>query len=292
MASVLVLTSNKFRARKYVCPWIAHGIESCGDKVKRITADAYREPCSDVLVFYGFDGSRGSKIALAFEDYKAAGLTAVYIDLGYFKMREVYGRYGYHRFSVNDRHPTAHVQLRKHPQDRADTVGVKVSKHMKQGENILLCGMSDKASAFDGATGWEQRAITEIRKHTDRPIIYRPKPQPRRKPQLPPIAGVGYSNPVYVPDIKTDLARSWAVVSHHSNAGLDALCVGVPCFQDEGVAGVLGLSDLSKIEQPHLPSYDERRQLMNDVCYTQWNCKLEFANGQAWRHFKDEGLVP
>lgn len=286
---VLVLESRKFRARTKVCPQLAEGIELCGDKVIRMRADSYLEPVSDVVIFYGFDGSRESKIAQAFDDYRREGKKAVYVDLGYFNPA---GRYGFHRFSINDRHPNAHFRLVKHPRDRADAVGVRVSKHMQQGENILLCGCSVKAAAFDGVQGWEQQAIAEIRAVTDRPIVYRPKPQKMSKPQLPPIKGVGYSNPAEVRSIQTELHNCWAVVSHHSNAGLDALCVGVPCFQDDGAALVLGHRDLSLIENPMLPTYDERRQLMNDVCYTQFNAKTEFSNGLFWRHFKDEGLVP
>jgi len=286
---VLVLESRKFRARTKVCPQLAQGIERTGDKVVRLRADAYQEPIGDAVIFYGFDGSRDSKIAQAFDDYRKAGKKAIYVDLGYFNPA---GRYGYHRFSINARHPNAHFRLVKHPQDRADAVGVKISKRMQQGENILLCGCSTKAAAFDGVQGWERLAIDKIRLMTDRPIVYRPKPQKMSKPQLPPIEGVRYSNPAEVRSITTELQNCWAVVSHHSNAGLDALCLGVPCFQDDGAALELGLNDLSLIEKPFLPTYEERRQLMNDVCYTQFNAKTEFSNGLFWRHFKDEGLVP
>jgi hypothetical protein len=292
VASVLVLTSRKQRARNYICPWIASGAAKVGDKVQKIWAQDYIEPCTDVLVFYGFDGSRDSNISKAFGDYVTDGRKAVYIDVGYFKLKKELGRYRcYHRFSVNARHPDAYFQNIKHPQDRADRCHVRVEKKMRQGSRILLCGMSDKASAFDGAIGWEQAAINEIRKYTNRPIVYRPKPQREKNGQMPPIVGVGYSNPELVPSIQTELQNAWAVVSHHSNAGIDALCMGVPCFQDEGVASVLGLKDLALIENPRLPSYEERRQLMNDVCYAQFN-GFECEDGTAWRHLKDDGLIP
>lgn len=289
MPSVLVLASRKQRARK-ICPGLAEGAQLAGFKVKRLWSHEYTGPCTDILLHYGFDGSQESEIAGAFRDYVAAGLKAVYVDLGYFKNRAALGRYGdYHRFSINDRHPTAHFQSVTHPSDRADALGLKVAKKINQGNNIVLCGMSPKAAVFDDVIGWEEAAIVAMRKHTDRPIVYRPKPQRVKNGQLPPLLGTSYSDPI-TRKLEHELADAWAVVSHHSNAGLDALVAGVPCFQPAGVASVLGHADLSLIEKPILPSYEERRQLVNDVCYTQFN-GAEAAAGIAWRHFRDEGLL-
>jgi hypothetical protein len=288
MASVLVLSSRKRRAKE-ICPELVAGARRSGYRVQLLWADQYREPITDILMHYGFDGSRDSIIAKAHEDYKRAGLKAIYVDLGYFKNRAALGRYGdYHRFSINARHPDAYFQNVKHPGDRAAALRVRVAKRITQGRKIVVCGCSTKASAFDRVVGWEEQAITELRRHTDRPIVYRPKPQRAKYGQLPPIAGTEYSHPMSR-KLEHELVDAWAVVSHHSNAGLDALVAGVPCFQVEGVALSLGLDDLSKIETPRLPDADERQQLVNDVCYTQWNGR-EYE--QAWLHFKYEGLVP
>jgi hypothetical protein len=289
MATVLVLVSRKMRGKK-TSRWFARGCELAGDRVTRLAEEDYREPCTDIVLHYGFDGSRESKIAKANADYVATGRKAVYVDIGYFKRRDIFDRYeDYQRFAINDRHPTAYFQRVKHGPDRAVAHSIPMRATMNQGRKIVVCGMSTKASRFDYVEGWTEQAIVEIRKHTDRPIVYRPKPQRRKYGQLPPIAGTEYSDPV-LRRLEQELQDAWAVVSHHSNAGLDALIAGVPCFQPEGVASVLGLSDLSKIEQPLLPSYEERRQLINDVCYTQWNAG-EIDEGLAWRHFKDEGLL-
>ncbi len=291
MPSVLVLVSRKQQGRK-TAQWFARGCELVGDKVKRLSEEVYKEPISDVLVHYGFDGSRESSIAKAHADYVAAGLKAVYTDIGYFRRRDLFDRYhDYKRFAINDRHPTAYFQNFKHSSDRADAVlRVAIAPKMRQGKNIIVCGMSNKASAFDRVDGWTEWAIAELRRHTDRPIIYRPKPQRAKVGQYPPIAGAGYSDPLRR-RLEQELEDAWAVVSHHSNAGIDALIAGVPCFQPEGVASVLGLSDLAMIESPLRPSYEERWQLVNDVAYCQWNAN-EIEAGTAWRHMKGEELIP
>jgi hypothetical protein len=247
---------------------------------------------SDVALFYGFDGSRNSTIYKAFNDYKAAGGKAVYIDLGYFNDRMKDGRYGYHRFSVNARHPTAYFQKERHPGDRFAVHGRKIEPWKRgAGRNILVCGMSRKCAEFEGFQfeEWERKAIGALRLVTDRPIVYRPKPVRVREQPPPPIKGVGYSNP-RTTGIQAELRNAWAVVSHHSNAGIDGLLVGVPSFSDEGVATALGHTDVSLIEQPRQPSDEERRQFAWDVAYTQFHID-EMASGLAWRHLKNEGLV-
>ena len=252
MATVLVLASRASGGqRRYAQAW-RKGRGSPASRFKRLWSQEYREPCTEILLHYGFDGSQESEIARAFNDYVRAGLKAVYVDLGYFKNRHgerggrALGRYGdYHRFSINARHPTAHFQRVKHPPDRAEALGIKLAKKMRQGENIILCGMSPKASVFDDVIGWEEAAIVKIRKATARPIVYRPKPQRVETGSIAALARHELQRSDLDVRSRTSSIDAWAVVSHHSNAGLDALVAGVPCFQPEGVASVLGLADLS-----------------------------------------------
>jgi hypothetical protein len=287
-----LLVSRKFRARVKVMPDIEHGIKLVGDRVERIWANDYRGVFSDCLVFYGFDGSRQSQIAKAFEDYKAAGKPAVYLDLGYFNHKILDGRYGYHRFSVNDRHPTAYFQNKKHRLDRFTRHGRRIEPWRKPGKSIIVAGMSDKCAVFEGFKfeEWERSAIAKIKAVTDRPIVYRPKPQRKTVSQYPPIEGVRYSNPLKR-SLRDELQDAWAVVTHHSNAGIDALLAGVPCFTDEGVSSVISKADLSDIENPLIPTDAERTRFAADVAYCQFN-RPEMRDGTAWAHLKDEGLVP
>jgi hypothetical protein len=289
---VAVIVSRKFRARQKVCPDLVQGIHACGDKTVVFRADQYPGPHADVAIFYGFDGSRHSQLAKAFDDYKRAGKKAIYVDLGYFSQHWNGDRYGYHRFSINDRHPTAYFQNVKHLRDRFMVHGRRVAPDMKQGKNILLCGMSQKCAEFEGFKfeEWEREAIGKIRAVTDRPIVYRPKPKRKREPQSPPIECVSFSDPSRT-RIEQEFADAWAVVSHHSNACIDGLLAGVPSFSDEGVSTALGLSDLSMIESPRLPNIYDRLQFAYDVAYCQFN-RPEMRDGTAWRHFKDEGLIP
>lgn len=290
--TVGLIVSRKFRARQKVMPDMEQGIRHVGDNVKRIWAHDYREPFSDVAIFYGFDGTRDSKITQAFNEYRAIGRPAIYIDLGYFSQRWNGDRYGFHRFSVSNRHPTAYFQKFKHKSDRFKVHGRKIEAWKGNGRNIVLCGMSDKCARFEGYDfeEWEKAAIAKLRSVTDRPIIYRPKPQRKTGSQYPPIKGVEYSNPLNR-SLADELSDAWCVVSHHSNAGIDAILYGVPCYTDEGVGLAVGKKDLAEIESPRVPTDEERKQFAADVAYCQFN-RPEMRDGTAWRHFKDEGLVP
>ena len=106
MATVLVLVAAKRQGRR-TAEWFAHGAELAGYKAKRLAEANYTEPCSDILVHYGFDGSPDSAIARAHADYVRAGLKAVYADIGYFRMRgRPFDRYEDYQAVIDKRAPS------------------------------------------------------------------------------------------------------------------------------------------------------------------------------------------
>lgn len=258
------------------------GIEECGDNAVMREDDQYRGPKEPVAVFYGYEGN----LPRIMEDYRAAGLKAVFIDMGYWGRRHG-GRYtGYHKVSVNDRHPTAYFQEVDRSDRRVRGFGLKIKPWRDAGKYILLAGMSGRNAESIGIppNEWEFRAVEEIRKHTDRPILYRPKPSWRAARK---IHGTRHSPPeVSIHDALTDCH---AVVTHHSNAAIDGLIAGVPAFCWEGVATPMALQDLSQIETPYLP--EGREQWAANIAWCQWSVN-EMRSGAAWRHLKNAGLVP
>lgn len=274
---------------------MAEGIRRVGDKPRLINEEYKGTVDADAAVFYGFQPS----LRRCMRDYVLAGKHAVHIDLGYWSRRYRGNRYGYHRFSINSHHPVDYFQKVKHPQDRADELGITLEHWKNGGSYILLCGMSDKAAGVVGLGyhEWERDAVRQIAKVTKRPIWFRPKA--RKQGTYEKITGATLMPPrtrldekgYPISDIAVALADAFCVVSHHSNTGIDAIIAGVPCFQVDGVALPMGLSDFRKIETPKEPTQDERRQWANDVAYTQFNLE-EMRAGVPWRHFKNEGLIP
>lgn len=265
---------------------MAEGIARSGDFPAILVENDYESRHLvefDCAVFYGLEG----KTPALFRDF-AARSAAVYVDLGYWGRREG-GRWaGYHKVSVNARHPNAYFRAVAHPPDRLKRFHVE-PKRLRTGttgQHILLAGMGDKGARAEGFEPevWERWAITELRKHTSRPIIYRPKPSWKT---AKPIAGTIYSGKDR--EVGQDLQNCWAVVTHHSNVAVDALVAGIPVFCWGGVALEMGLQDLALIEAPAYPA--DVLQWMADLAYTQWSIG-EMKVGLPWRHLRKEGLVP
>jgi len=280
----VVVIHSEINRSKSICAAVLHGIDKLGDDVTLIDEKYYNGPGDeyDVAVFYGLRGN----LINAWRDYPRVGKKSVYIDLPYWGRDGIRGHYdGYHKFVVNGRHATKYLQRVKHPDDRFRAFGLEVKHWTYGGDHILVAGMSAKAAAVEGFGffEWERKAIKAIQKFTNRPIWFRPKTAlPAHL--IPDMPGVEIDNG----PLKESLKNCHAVVSHHSNVGIDALLGGVPIFTDEGVALRLGLSDLSKIETPRRE--DGRPQLMYDIAYTQFNGS-EMWEGIAWRHLREEGLV-
>jgi hypothetical protein len=269
------------RRSTLICNAMMEGIKSAGDEPRILHESQYAEPVVPIAVFYGLSGRMPKLLA----DYRAQGLKAVYIDLGYFGRHDG-GRWsGFHKLAINSRHPTEYFQRVAHSSRRADALKVRIHPWRPRAPYILLAGMGDKGALAEGfqPEEWERKAIDEIRKYTDRPIIYRPKPSWK---DAKPIEGTKFSPKDEL--LRRLLMDCHAVVTHHSNVAVDGLVDGIPAFCWEGVATPLSLQDLSKIEDPIRP--DTRRQWVNDLAYTQFSI-AEMHSGRAWRHLKDEGLI-
>lgn len=264
-----------------ICAAMHAGILAAGDAPRLKPEASYTSPAASVAVFYGF----GGKLPNVMADYRAAGLATVFIDLGYFGRLEGGRLEGYHKVSVNARHPDAYFQRRCHDASRLTPFDITL-RPWGRGRSILVAGMSCKHARSDGLgpQQWEQEAIAALRKFTDRPICYRPKPNDR---SARPIAGVGYSGPNE--PLASALTDCHAVVTHHSNVAIDGAIAGVPSFSQAGVGTAIGLQDLAQIEAPIYPKH--REQWLADITWCQWTV-AEMRSGAVWRHLKDEGLIP
>jgi hypothetical protein len=280
MIDVAVYQLPSHRRSRVITEAMLKGIAAAGDRPRQRWANQYRGPEAPVGVLYGLEGLAPR----IFRDHQRAG-GLVFVDLGYWGRREG-GRWtGYHKVVVNERHPTAYFQRRPHDFDRAARLELKAQPWRSSGRHVLLCGMSDKGAQACGFAPeqWERETIARLLKATDRPIVYRPKPSWYGSRPLP---GAGYSPREET--FEQALADAWCVVSHHSNCNVDGLLAGVPSFCVEGVAAPLSETDLTKIETPRRPG--GREQWIADLAYTQWTVD-EIAQGKAWRHLKDEGLL-
>jgi hypothetical protein len=282
VTTVAVYRFPHSRRSTFCATAMASGIRTTGDQVhERVMTQYPGKPDTDIAVFYGFNKP-------LMDDYRNAGRKFIYVDLGYWA-RE--GQLGHHKLGINSRHPTEYFQRRAHASDRFRRLNVTIQPWRKSSPDapILLCGMSAKGALAEGfhPEEWERKAVAEMRKHTTRRIIYRPKPNWHASK---PIDGADYQKgDSQGRDVPAALRNVHAVVTHHSNVALDALIAGVPVFVMDGICLPLALSDLSKIDTPIYP--DGREQWAYDAAYTQWTV-AEMTSGAPWRHLKSEELVP
>jgi len=209
----------------------------------------------------------------------------VYYDKGYFNrgwktdVPDVY-----YRFSVNSFHPLDYFQSVPRPSDRWNKLGIELKKPQKNGRHVIFAGCSWKFARWHDfeITEYATRVISEIKRYTDRPIVYRPKVSSQ---QPPPIPGTVYSYDER--KIHEELQGAHALVTFSSNAAVDAIFAGVPAFVlGPGIARAISNADLSKIETPYFPSEKERLQWCWDIAYCQWRLD-EMRSGAVWEYVRE-----
>lgn len=270
------------KIQEQVADALGKGIVANGHEVK-ILHDKKYSTAFDGIAFYGMSVPH----ITACKEYRSAGKPVVIVDLGYLGSdRGTNG--GYLKVAVNYWHPTKYFQKVKHLGDRLVPFKLNIKPMRKNGSSILLAGIGPKSAVLYGMRhqSWDEHAVSEIKKHTDRKIVYRVKPSGIAS--FKPIPGTVMSDPLK--PLNQQLQGIWAVVTHHSNVAVDGIIEGIPCFVNDGVSSAIGLSDLSQIESPRMPKPVEQQQFLADLAYTQWTLK-EIASGKTWRHFEKEGLL-
>ncbi len=280
MSDIAFFASGNRRSRTLYGAF-AQGLARHGKNLTVIHADNYVGIQSDIAVFYGLVGN----LKRIYHEYRAAGKTTIFFDLGYWGRLDD-GRYlGYHRTVVNGLHTTL-PHDKKYSDDRWRQLGLfEALATPESGEYIILAGQSAKAAwVYDMAPEeWERAAIKKLREKTDLPIYYHPKLSWR---DAKPIEGT-----IYWPHpIGELLSRAHALVTHHSNSSLAALANGVPVFMEDGIARSLAKQDLLQILEPRTPSSEEVNQLFAGAAYWQWKVS-EIARGHLWSHLQNEGVV-
>lgn len=289
---------------KVIAQAMYEGVLRSGDKASLVDGWKYEtgHPTGDVAIFYGYK-SNGREI---FNDYLAAGKHVIFIDLGYWGRRHG-GRYtGFHRFSVDSRHPSNHVMKKDMPADRLNVLrtlhaaDMKLPKPLglitkdtdfevkpwhKNGEYIVLAGMQKKScdSYKLDYMEWETKAVNILKAHSKRPIVYRPKPKDDDAREIPGTIFSGRDE-----KLAKLFKSAWAIVTHHSNVAVDAVVEGIPIFCYDGIAKPMGSDDLTKIETPNLTG--NRQQWLQNACYFQFSIP-EMREGVPWRTFKQMGIL-
>jgi lipopolysaccharide biosynthesis glycosyltransferase len=198
-----------------------------------------------------------------------AGRDYYYVDTGYFGNDK---RKHFHRVTKNamqwlgDLDPNC-------AEDRFLRTQTSIKGHTS-GNDILICPPSEKAMKYwsmDVDT-WIEETIAGIKERTDRNIVIRKKGTRTER--------------TTVDTMEMALSRNvHCMVTFNSIAALESLIHGKPVFvlgpSGTNAAEPLANTDLDKIDDPWMPSFDQVRNLCCNLAYHQFTV-AEFRNGTAW----------
>ena len=177
---------------------------------------------------------------------------------------------------------------------RVRNLGLKLKPWRKDGEYILICGQHDKSlqwSKMPRMSNWFLQTYDEIRKHTDRPIIFRPHPRCKLEHIERGLKHVYRQEPRHVANTYDDFDMGfdniWATISYSSNPGIHSILNGVPAFvSTHSLAYDAGndIDFLHDIEQPVMP---DRTQWLNDYAHTEYTVE-EISQGIPLKRLTDK----
>lgn len=228
----------------------------------------------------------GVKCVKHFKRMRKQGRNVIFLDKGYLRHRKPKARtWEYWRIALNTHHPTEYVATARHTPKRWDDairrLDVEVKPWRSSGEHIVYAGSSAKYHEFCGIedpTTLAQKVVDDLKKITDRPIIYRPKPSWEG---AVPVEGAGFSS--YTESIGDVLQNAWCVVTHGSNACFESILAGIPVVVlGEAIAKPISSQLLSDVNNPLLASRDAVDQWFSNLAWCQFT-EPEMESGMAWR---------
>lgn len=199
-------------------------------------------------------------------EWQARKRTFVYWDRGY--ARRVFAtdlptgtHGGYYRWHVNAFQLTA---VRDVPDDRWGALETEVWPWARDGKHIVVAEPSPTYMKFHGIEGWTERTVAALKQVTDRPLVTRDKEMQRFGRKL-----------------HEDLKEAHCLVTHGSNAAVEAVIMGCPVFVDAqaSAAALVGRTELKDIEHP---IYPDRQPWLNSLAYSQFN-EPELVDGTLFR---------
>ena len=173
---------------------------------------------------------------------------------------------------------------------RADSLGLVCKPWRSNGDFILVCGQHDKSLQWQNMprmSNWFLNTYDEIRKYTQRPIVFRPHPRCRLEHIERGLKNVHRQEPHHVngtyDDFDMGFSNVWATVSYSSNPGTHSCINGVPAFvSTHSLAYDVGndIDFLYDIENPLMP---DRQQWLNDYAHTEYTIE-EISQGTPLKY--------
>lgn len=238
---------------------IAAKIQAAGGKVVRDNEQQLLNLPDHIIPIVGCHPPLKNMIA----DWRKRNRTWIYWDRGY--ALRIFSTWlpkpkvgnGYYRWHVNG----FQMQfIRKVPDDRWKALGIPLQPWQKGGKHIVIAMPTQPYSAFHGTERWTDQTVEAISKVTNRKLLIRSKETKR--------------------SLQEDLKGAHCLVSHGSNAAVEAVIMGCPVFvHKDSAASLVGSHDINRIETP---VYPDREPWAHSLAYGQYT-EPELVDGTLWK---------
>jgi len=191
------------------------------------------------------------------------------------------------KVGLNGINRDAYFSEQDNDRTRADRLGLVCKPWRSNGDFILIAGQHDKSVQWQNMprmSNWFLETYDEIRKHTDRPIVFRPHPRCRLEHIERGLKNVHRQEPKQIGGSYDDFDMGFdnvhCTISYSSNPGIHSILNGVPAFvSTHSLAYPVGndIDFLHDVENPMMP---ERTQWLNDYAHTEYTIE-EIIQGTA-----------
>jgi len=289
--------NNSNLEKPLILDYFCQGVIAVGD-----TAVAHKEMSvldCDVALIQGFvhnDGKQMPHLNLrksAIDRQCKNGKRSLVVDSNLFLYVNKTNPLHYLRYSFDGVFPTTGFYFDK---DIDPSRWIKISRNLNlnlkpwrtSGNHILLCLQRNGGWSMQGldVIQWMNLIITNIRKHSNRPIVVRAHPGDKK---IKSILKINHKNVLLSTkeNLVDDLRGAWATVVYNSSPSVASIIEGVPAFLTDTIpqhsqSFDVANTDISNIENPVMPN---RQAWVERLAMCHWNFD-ELKSGEAWQFFK------
>ena len=260
-----------------------NSVKNVGDTVLENTDDGN---CDVAVIWSVLWQGKMAKYRNIWQTYRNNNKPVVVLEVGGIKRNETW------KIGINGINREADFANQNVDGERWKKFNIELQPWKQTGDKIIICGQHSNSHQWRNnppMTTWFDQQITQIRKHTSKPIVIRPHPRNgvslnAKKYQNVKIVTPQRDRRTYDDtDLAERLKSAWAVVSHSSNPAMTAVFSGIPVYVSEASLSYdVGNVSYENINHPNMP---DRRQWANKLAYTEW-WPDEIAQGLPWARIK------
>lgn len=282
--------------------YFAEGAARCGDSAMTTSSHTYENCDVGAIIGNAFDANP-SKVRLAhyqvrkmvMDTQQQRGQYWLSIDSNVFIYKDATNPHRYLRYSFNGVFPKTGIYCNDSPgEENWERMRHHYDMDLKPwrttGHHVLITLQRPLGWSMRGydLMSWLTQTISQIKQHTDRPIVMRWHPGDWKA--YPRYADLLRNYSVTLSPqgrhITEDLINCWAVVCHNSTPSAVAPIEGIPSFitDDPGYsqAGDIANTNLALIESPNMP---DREQWIRKLAQCHWSFE-DVRSGRCWAHMR------